>query len=183
VHALVVYESMFGNTKRVAGAIADGLAGHVTVETIEVSDAPTHVPQGIDLLVVGGPTHVHGMTTVRTRADAALRTPEPLISRGIGIREYLQLVRPAVRSLPAVAFDTRINGPVLFTGSAASGFARRLRTVGFRLLQPPRSFLIATKADVSDALLEGELEKARAWGSALGANVVAEAAGLAGATR
>ena len=172
--ALVVYESMFGNTKRVANAIADGLAQHVVVEAVEVSDAPSRIPETIDLLVVGGPTHVHGMTTVRTRIDAANRTPEPLVSRGIGIREYLQLVRPGGPQMSAAAFDTRINGPVLFTGSAANGFAKRLRSAGFRLAQPARSFLVGAKADQGDALLEGELEKARAWGATLGAGFRAE---------
>jgi hypothetical protein len=172
--ALVVYESMFGNTKRVADAIADGIAEHLPVETVEVSEAPTEIPVGVELLVVGGPTHVHGMTTVRTRASAALRATSPLFSRGSGIREWLEEARPKIKATPAAAFDTRINGPAILTGSAAGGFARRLRRAGFRLVGPARSFLIRSKAPQEDALLEGELAAARAWGAALATPIEAK---------
>ena len=167
MRALVIYESMFGNTKRVADAIADGIAPRCVVETVEVSHAPIEIPADIDLLVIGGPTHVHGMTTVRSRASAVERTPAPLISRGIGIREWLEQARPAVRDLPAAAFDTRIKAPALLTGSAASGFAKRLRSAGFRLIAGARSFLVARDGPVDDLLIEGELEAARAWGETL----------------
>jgi len=171
MRALVIYESMFGNTKRVAGAIADGIASHGIVETVEVSHAPIEIPGDIDLLVVGGPTHVHGMTTVRSRISAHERTPAPLISPGIGIREWLDQARPGAGNIPTAAFDTRIKAPALLTGSAANGFAKRLRSAGFRLLGPARSFLVAKDGPVDDLLIEGELEQARAWGSTLAAQV------------
>jgi Flavodoxin len=169
MRALVIYESMFGNTKRVAGAIADGIASQCLVETVEVSHAPIEIPDDIDLLVVGGPTHVHGMTTVRTRTSAHERTPGALVSPGIGIREWLDQARPAAPDIPTAAFDTRINGPAWLTGSAAGGFAKRLRSAGFRLLAPARSFLVAKDGPIDDLLIEGELEGARAWGAALAA--------------
>jgi flavodoxin len=171
MRALVVYESMFGNTKRVADAIADGIAPHLVVETVEVSGAPVEIPDEIDLLVVGGPTHVHGMTTVRTRANAVERAPTSLVSKGIGIREWLEQARPAVRNLPAAAFDTRVKAPAWLTGSAASGFAKRLRGAGFRLAAPARSFLVASKGPLDDLLVEGELEQARTWGAELAAHL------------
>ena len=172
--ALVVYESMFGNTKRVADAVADGIAEHLPVETVEVSEAPTEIPPGVELLVVGGPTHVHGMTTVRTRSTAALRASSPLVSRGEGIREWLEHARPKIKSTPAAAFDTRISGPAILTGSAAGGFARRLRSAGFRLIGPSRSFLIRSKAPQEDGLVAGELEAARAWGAQLATPIEAK---------
>ena len=55
-HALVVYESMFGNTQQVATAIADGLRGSFDVTMTEVSAAPKDVTADVELLVVGGPT-------------------------------------------------------------------------------------------------------------------------------
>ncbi len=171
MRALVIYESMFGNTKRVADAVADGIAPQFVVETVEVSHAPIEIADDIDLLVIGGPTHVHGMTTVKSRASAVERTPVPLVSRGIGIREWLEQARPAVRHLPAAAFDTRIKAPVFLTGSAASGFAKRLRAAGFRLAAPARSFLVAREGALDDLLVEGELEAARAWGATLAAQV------------
>jgi len=167
VSALVVYESMFGNTKRVANAIADGLARHLAVETVEVSEAPIAVPETVELVVVGGPTHVHGMTTTRSRLSAEQRSSEPLVSEGIGIREWLERARPSGPTAGA-AFDTRINGPTIFTGSAAAGFAGRLRSAGFRVVTPTASFIVDTKRPQADALVDGELERARAWGDRLG---------------
>lgn len=172
MRALVVYESMFGNTKRIALAIADGIATRLPVEAIEVSDAPEEVPAGVDLVVVGGPTHVHGMSSAKTRATAAERTSQALVSTRIGIREWLDRAKPAVFEIPAAAFDTRIKGREIFTGSAAKGYAKGLRSAGFRVDQPPHSFLVVSKTPPEeDALLPGQLDEARAWGEALAAKV------------
>ncbi len=61
MRALVVYESMFGNTEAVARAVAGGLSGSMEVEVYEVSRAPSPVTGPIDLLVVGGPTHAFSL--------------------------------------------------------------------------------------------------------------------------
>ena len=171
MRALVVYESMYGNTKRIADAVADGIARHMTVESIEVSLAPLSIEGDIDLLVVGGPTHIHGMTTPFTRAQAVKQATAHVVSEGIGIREWLDGVRPIGAHTIAAAFDTRIKGAAILTGSAASGFRKMLRAAGFRVVAPPESFLIATRAPQDDALLEGELEHARAWGSEIAATL------------
>ena len=169
--ALVIYESMFGNTRRVAEAVAAGIREHLPVELVEVSHAPLAIDREIELLVVGGPTHVHGMTTARTRSSAAERATGPLVSLGIGMREWLEQLGPATTATPAAAFDTRIDGPKVLTGSAAGTLTKRLRDAGFRLVSDPESFRIASKAPQEDALLEGELLEATAWGRALGVQV------------
>lgn len=170
--ALIVYESMFGNTKRIALAVAEGIATKLPVEAIEVSDAPEEIGGDIDLLVVGGPTHVHGMSSPRTRKSAAERADGSLVSRRIGIREWLDHARAEVFDIHAAAFDTRVNGMVMFTGSAANGYTKGLRSAGFRVEWPPQSFLVSSKAAPSeDALLEGQLEEARAWGAAIASKV------------
>lgn len=64
---------MFGNTRAVAEAVAQGLGSAMTVELVEVSAAPLE-SQDVDLLVVGGPTHAFGMSRPTTRSDAAGRT-------------------------------------------------------------------------------------------------------------
>ena len=171
MRALVVYESMYGNTKRVADAIADGIATHMTVETMEVSLAPVAIEADVELLVVGGPTHVHGMTTPFTRAQAIKQSTTHIVSEHIGMREWLDRARPTSGSTtPAVAFDTRIKGAAILTGSAASGYAKKLRAAGFRVVAPAESFFIATKAQQDDALLDGELDHARSWGSEIAAH-------------
>ncbi|WP_410659260.1 flavodoxin family protein [Amycolatopsis sp. lyj-112] len=54
MRAMVVYESMFGNTEQVAKAVADGLAPNAEVDVVNIDDVGSVAEA--DLLVVGGPT-------------------------------------------------------------------------------------------------------------------------------
>jgi hypothetical protein len=163
MHALVVFESMFGNTQAVAGAIADGLASHMTVDVVDVGSAPTTVGDAVDLLVVGGPTHAFGLSRGRTRADAARRAGPRLVPTGIGLREWLAAVRNGSPDIAAVAFDTRIGSPRV-PGSAARAARRRLRRLGFRIIRPAESFYVE---GTPGPLLNGETDRAQRWGETL----------------
>jgi hypothetical protein len=167
MRALVVYESMFGNTQVIADAIADGLSGHMHVDAVEVGVAPTSIGDDVGLLVVGGPTHAFGMSRQGTRQDAAKQATERLVSTRIGMREWLagQQGSPGVA---AATFDTRIRKPRL-PGSAARGAEKRLRRLGFRILAPAASFYVE---GTLGPLLEGEQERARRWGAQLGSPMV-----------
>jgi flavorubredoxin len=69
---LVVYESMYGNRAAVASAIADGLAASgVEVRAWPVTEVDATEVAEAGLLVIGGPTHAHGMTWATTRKTAA----------------------------------------------------------------------------------------------------------------
>ena len=70
MRAMVVYESMYGNTRKVAHALAAGLARYMSVDLVEVASAPATLPIDIDLLLVGGPTHRFGLSRVGSRSDA-----------------------------------------------------------------------------------------------------------------
>ena len=175
MHALVVFESMFGNTEVIARAIAEGLAGDAgdavgaTVEVIEVGAAPTTIPAGVDLLVVGGPTHAHGMSKPESRADSARRAGDRLVARGSGIREWLEALRGGSATVAAAAFDTRIKGPGLLWGSAAKGADKQLRGLGVLVLAGPESFLVdGPTGPLFDRLVAGEADRARRWGAMLG---------------
>jgi flavodoxin len=63
MNALVVYKSIYGNTRAVAEAVADGLGG-AQVLAVHVAARPV---AGAELLVVGGPAHLHGLATTRSR--------------------------------------------------------------------------------------------------------------------
>jgi hypothetical protein len=172
MRALVIFESMYGNTQTIAEAIADGLrATAVAVDVAEVGAAPTTIDDGFGLLVVGGPTHAHGMTKPDSRASAARRaTPAP-VSMGIGIREWLAGAR-LPKGIPAAAFDTRIKGPALLWGSAAKGIDKELRRLGARTVAPPEAFLVSgPMGEVYNALEDGEVERARGWGEQLATRV------------
>ena len=75
MRAVIVYESMFGSTKKVAEAIAGGLADGAEVSVVPVTSAGAHTLDGADLVVVGGPTHTHGMSRPSTRKVAGKRSP------------------------------------------------------------------------------------------------------------
>jgi hypothetical protein len=161
MRALVVYESMYGNTARIARGIGDGLAGAgVEVSVVAVDDAGTEVD--VDLLVVGGPTHAHGMSSSSTRltaqSDEENAFDDPTV--GAGLRGWFHEI-PAGDGRHAAAFDTRLQHAVLLTGSAAKGIAKRLSHHGFLVEHSPESFFV-TK---DNTLVDGEVERAEAWGA------------------
>ncbi len=56
MHALVVYDSQFGNTERIAAAIADTLRTTGEVRLAHVEPAHPLDLEGVDLLILGCPT-------------------------------------------------------------------------------------------------------------------------------
>lgn len=160
--ALVVYESMFGNTHAVAEAVTEGLRTAVDTSLVDVGDAPLAIPDDIDLVVVGGPTHAFGMSRPSTRESAVDQGAGREAAEHGGIREWIAAV-VAPEGLPTAAFDTKVAKPHL-PGSAAKAAERKLRRRGFRQLADPVTFYVAgTTGD----LLDGELDRARAWGVTL----------------
>lgn len=160
--SLVVYESMFGNTRAVAEAVADGLGAWSEVELCEVSRADA-VPPGLDLLVVGGPTHAFGLSRPSTREDAAAKSKHPVESAERGIREWLESLEPGESEAVFATFDTRVSHPRV-PGSAAKKAAKRLRRVHLRQAADPETFWVH---GLEGPLDEGELERAREWGRSL----------------
>ena len=165
MNALVVYESMFGNTRQIAEAIAVGLADSVDVAAVEVSEATAEAAEGADLLVAGGPTHAFSMSRPSTRSDAVNRgAPEG--RDGTGLREWLHAL-PARHGPMLATFDTRVAKMRHWPGSAARAAAKVGRHDGYELAAPPMSFYVD---DVDGPLLDGELDRAMAWGRQLAAS-------------
>lgn len=167
-HAVVVYESMFGNTRAIAEAVADGLASHLTTDVVEVGAAPAAIPAEVDLLVVGGPTHAFGLSRPTTREDATRQADGDVVSRSVGIREWLEGLPEGDGSVAAATFDTRIDHPRV-PGSAARKAEKRLRHLRYPVEVRAESFYVT---GTSGPLADGELERARSWGAALGLEVV-----------
>jgi hypothetical protein len=175
MRAMIVYESMFGNTRTIAEAVAEGLRGSMPVEVVEVGTAPLGLPADVTLVVAGGPTHAHGLSSAKSRTDAAKRV-DRVVSAGIGVREWVEGLTPPADLVLAAAFDTRIKGPELLWGSAAKGVAKRLAQQGFKLAVPPQSFAIdGPSGPPADRVPATEVEKARAWGAQLGQTVAGSA--------
>ncbi len=163
--ALVVYESVYGNTRAIAEAIAEGLGG---ADVTAVHEAPER-PEGIDLVVVGGPTHMHGLATVRSRqmgADAVKEDGagqvEPGATQEPGLRAWLAAL-PDGEGTKAAAFDTRLDRSPWLTGVASRGIANRMRQRGYEIVDR-ESFLVE---ESEGPLAPGEFERAREWGRTL----------------
>jgi flavodoxin len=172
MRALVVYESMFGNSGKVARAIADGLrAARVDVELVNAADAAAPYGDLVELLVVGGPTHAFSMTRHNTRDDA-VRQGGSAGAAGSGIREWIEHLHKGPHSEMVATFDTRVDKVRHLPGSAAKSAAKALRKVGYRTLVASESFYVD---DVAGPLLDGEEERARAWGERLGVSAVSRA--------
>lgn len=179
--AVIIYESMFGNTHAVADAIAVGLRSGGEATVVSAADAGKADLSDVDLLVVGGPTHVHGLPWLSTRKSAIreAETSHGRLRAEPGAEEYG--LRTVLEDLPegghaaregkgngakhraAAAFDTRRSGPALLTGRASRAIAKRLRKRGYESAAAPASFLV----DGKEQLLDGEIDRAVAWGRSL----------------
>lgn len=164
--AVVIYESIYGNTRAVAEAIAEGLGG---AEVVPVQRA-TNAVRDAELLVVGGPTHMHGMTTTRSRQLAAEAAQEdghehhvePAAAEEPGLRSWLRDLPDSAGS-HAAAFDTRADHSPWLTGAASRGIAKRLGHRGYDVVAVESFFV----QDSEGPLEEGELARARNWGHEL----------------
>ena len=172
MRAVVVYESMYGNTHLVADAIGAGLAAACEVSVVPVSHAVPAILADAELVVVGGPTHVHGMSRAATRkaaVEAANKPVSPLKveadALGPGLRDWFGSL--GHYPLKAAAFDTRMHGPAALTGRASKGVDRQLRAHGFDVVAEPESFLVTKQ----DRLEPQETTRAREWGAKLAAAI------------
>lgn len=174
---LVVYESIYGNTRAIAEAIAEGMGG---AQVVPAHAAPSDVG-GVDLLILGGPTHVHGMTTTRTRQAAVEAVHEdgeghiePGAAAEPGLRAWLRDL-PQADHAAAAAFDTRADKSPWLTGAASRGIAKRLRRRGYDVVGT-ESFLVD---DSEGPMAEGELDRARSWGRSLAESLLVRGAASA----
>jgi hypothetical protein len=167
IRALVVYESVFGDARTIAHVIAEGLsAGSCPADAVAAAEAPTEIRPDVGLLVVGGPNHAFGMPRPSTRESAVEQYGADIHDTGAGLHEWLETVRLAGRGIPAAAFDTRGSGhPMLTKMDHASRTEEKLLTkLGAHIVAPAEHFSVI---DTKGPLVEGEQDRARAWGRTL----------------
>ena len=172
MRAVIVYESLFGNTREAAEAVGDGIRATdpaARVLCVRVADVTADLVEDADLLVVGGPTHMRAMTSGLSRKmglqgeakKAADFHPEPSAA-GPGLRDWFRGLPSAKPGSLAAAFDTRVDSRM--AGGAAQGIARRLEGHGYGLTAKPEGFVVD---DAEGPLHEGERSRAKAWGASL----------------
>lgn len=141
MNTLVIYDSKFGNTKKIAEVIANVFGEYGPVNMMAAADATPDDLMQADMLAMGGPTQAHG-------ASPAIRM---LLDN---------VVEGALGDIPAITFDTRYNMPSFLTGSAAGQIEKMLHKLGCELLMPHESFFISSS---EGPLASGELERAAEW--------------------
>jgi flavodoxin I len=135
MNALVIYDSTFGNTEKIAQAIGE----RIHCPAMRAGDFQPSEHKGLDLLIVGSPTH-GGRPTPDIH-----RLPEgPLALQGID----------------AAAFDTRTERFSWIFGYAAVRIGQSLERGGGKLLVPPEGFIVVGN---KGPLKEGELGRAADW--------------------
>ena len=156
---IVIYDSAFGNTEKVARAIAGGLAAAGEVKVVRASEMGTGDLSGVNMIVIGSPTQ--GFRPLATVQDLLDNLPETL------------------KGTKAAAFDTRIGGKdakaagrfvARLGGYAAARIAGSMKKKGLHLIAEPEGFLVN---DSKGPLAQGELERAEEWG-----RKIAESAGV-----
>lgn len=162
--AVVVFESMFGCTRSVAEAVAAGLrdAGLETC-ALEVAEAAARDDAVLrsELLVVGAPTHMRGLSTPRTRALARARGAAPA---DLGVHEWLDAL-PGLRGRRVAVFDTR--GPGRFSGSAGQRIEKLVAKAGADLVAPCQGFAVEHVDDGRAVVAPGQIDLAKGWGRSL----------------
>jgi len=144
--ALIVYDSVYGNTEKIAGAVAEAITPVGEVKVLRTSEANPSELASIDLLIVGSPTH--GGRPTPAIKDLLNKVPE-LSLQGINV----------------AAFDTRNTTKLVGVfGYAAGRIARNLKGKGGTLIASPEGFFVT---GLKGPLKEGELERAAAWAKGL----------------
>jgi flavodoxin I len=143
---LVVYDSVYGNTEKIAKAIGEAIAPSAEVKVVRAGEANPSELMPVDLLIVGSPTHAG--RPVAAVQDFLNKVPE-LSLKGISV----------------AAFDTRISKRIVAVfGYAAGRIAGKLKKKGAALIAPPEGFFVTGG---EGPLKEGELERAVAWARGL----------------
>lgn len=142
MNTLVVYFSKFGNTQKLAEAIAERLRSNGAVRTISSDDLTVNDLKDVNLVVMGSPTH--NMNLPKTVKPVIDNLPKRILSGKL-----------------VAAFDTSYKMSWLLNRFTASKrLTRKLRKLGGKLLLPPEIFHVMER---EGPLYEGEIERAQGW--------------------
>ena len=142
MRALIVYDSVYGNTEKIARAIAEAISPSGEVKVVQAGEASPSELESIDLLIVGSPTHGG--------------RPTPAIQDLIN-----KMPQPSLQGINVAAFDTRIPTKLVRVfGYAAGRIAGNLKKKGVTLVASPEGFFVTAS---KGPLKEGELERAAGW--------------------
>lgn len=152
----VIYDSKFGNTKKVADAVVTALDRGNEVSVVHVDKVDTDKLQEFDILIFGAPTH-------------AFRPSQPM-------KAFLKRIpNNSLSGVKAAVFDTRateksinekwlLKFMVRLFGYAAKPLSKTVKKKGAEIVGEPVGFCVA---DTKGPLIESELERAKEWANSL----------------
>lgn len=151
----IIYDSKFGNTKKIAEAIGEGLGNNTEIKNVD--ENPEINFDSLDLLVIGSPTH-GGQASEK-------------------IKNFLQnLPQNSLTNTKVATFDTRMSAKdqnfwlrtlMKIIGFAGPKILKKLESVGGQKIAEPEGFLVKGKQGPT---LENELERALKWGKKIKQN-------------
>ena len=152
MNAMVVYDSAYGNTERIARAIGEGLGPQEDIQVVRVADARPEQLAGVTLLIVGSPTQRFSPTGATT---GFLKGIPNKGLEGVSVAAFdTRFPKSKIEEVGILAFFVRL------FGYAAEPIASRLEKKGGELAIPPEGFYVD---DTEGPLLEGELARAAEW--------------------
>jgi len=152
MNSLIIYDSQYGNTERIALSITSALRDFALARSVRVNEVHPDVLQGIDALILGCPTQ--GMRQTPAMQSFIAHVPRDLLN-----------------GLSVACFDTRFRGGFWML-SAAPAMAKQLRMMGVELVVQPESFYVKTMKR-EGPLLAGEIERAADWATKLSEKIAA----------
>ena len=163
--AIVVYDTRFGNTKKVAEALTRGIQKHnIDVKCGSVKDVKLDDLGKCDLIAIGAPTHF--LTASKSMKEFLLRLESSYSNSAVAY---------------GFAFDTRYD--CFFAGSAAKYIEKKLQKIGLQIIRPHSSAIVREvkqkvieegkgKTKSRTTLREGMEESIEAVGSEIGKTLV-----------
>lgn len=150
---LIIYDSLFGNTKKIAEAVRDVAGKNHKVKCLHVADVGVGDLKGVKILIIGTPTHGGWYTD--------------------DIKKYLENVpQQALTGVKSIAFDTGVPYDALVGvkkwiaqkfGYASPRLAQKLKTLGADVIAAETFFVKGKEGP----LQKGEIERARKWAKRL----------------
>lgn len=135
MNAIVIFDTKFGNTEKVAKGIAEVL----NTKAVKASEIELSSLEEYDLVVVGSPTHAWNMSKDMKKF-------------------FNQLKGKSFQGKRAATFDTKYKSR--FAGSAAKKIQSKLKKLDFEIALEPISFIVTGN---EGPLAEGEMEKTKAF--------------------
>jgi len=163
MRAIVVYESHYGNTEKIARAIAEGIGPEA--QALNTTEATPRIVASADLVVAGAPIMALGLPSdsMIETIEKDQKAPVPGDVSHPSLRHWLEALEPGHAA--AASFETKLRWS---PGGATGGIDQRFRRAGFRTIARSGKFVVTTPYG---PLRDGEVERARAWGHELASRV------------